>query len=323
MLGVRIPPGAPRGGRRGSRPGRKSALKKPRSKKFRILGVLSFLLLLALIAATLVFLLHPQKWSFTRNLLRTFVGPEIRVVTIPEGWNRFQVAARLQAAGVVRAEDFLVVTEEPTLLGSLGIGASTAEGYLFPDTYQFYAGGSTLTIVRTMVENFRKNFKALAKKHPGWRSHYKEISSDEERAALIIASIVEEEVAKKSEAPVVAGIFLKRLVDPSFEPHLLQADPTVSYGCLAQDPAPPSCAEFDGVLQRKHLKDIDNMYNTYVYAGLPPGPITNPGKNALKAALDPKDTTYFYFVARGDGTHQFSATLEEHNAAVEKYRDKK
>jgi UPF0755 protein len=295
-------------------------LKKPRSKRIRIAGVLSFVLLLGLIAATLVFLLHPQKWALMRKLVRTFAGPEIRVVTIPEGWNRFQVAARLQSAGVVRAEDFLVVTEEATLLQTLGIGASTAEGYLFPDTYQFYAGGSTLAIVRTMVENFHKNFSAIAKKHPGWRAHYKEISSDGERAALIIASIVEEEVAKKSEAPIVAGIFLKRLVDPSFEPHLLQADPTVVYGCLAQDPAPPSCEEFDGVLQRKHLKDIDNMYNTYIYAGLPPGPITNPGKNALNAALGPKETPWFYFMARGDGTHQFSATLEEHNAAVKKYR---
>jgi len=273
-----------------------------------------------LIVFTLVFLLHPDKWIYTRNLVRYFAGPEIRLVTVPEGWNRYQIAARLQAEGILRAEDFLVLTEEPSILKELGIKASTAEGYLFPDTYQFYAGGSPLTILKTMTENFQEKFAKLKKKYPGGLDRYKDISKDPEHAAVIVASIVEEEVARKSEAAIVADVFLKRLTYDSFEPHLLQADPTVAYGCLDQNPPPPSCEKFDGVLTRKHLKDPDNLYNTYIYVGLPPGPISNPGLSSLKAALNPGKTTYYYFVSRGDGTHEFSATLEEHKEAVDKYR---
>jgi UPF0755 protein len=320
MLGVRIPPGARFQARLVSLTRTRPALKKPRTSKTKIVGLLSLLALIVVIGASLALLLHPQKWLLMRRFVKVFTGPAVKVVTVPEGWNRFQVAARLQAAGVTRAEDFLVLTEEPTFLKELGIPGSTAEGYLFPDTYQFYAGGSPLTVLKAMTENFGKKFAALRKTYPKGLEPYGAISSEPEHAAVILASIVQEEVAARDEAPIVAGIFLKRLTDPGFVPHLLQADPTVAYGCLAQDPPPPSCEAFDGVLEKKHLRDVDNIYNTYIYTGLPPGPITNPGTEALTAALDPKTTPYYYFVSKGDGTHAFSATLEEHNAAVEKYR---
>ena len=309
-MGVRVPLGA-------------RSLKRPAKKRFGILGCLSFLVLMTLIVLAFVFLLAPGKWAFTRKLVRLVTGPDIRRVTIPEGWNRFQVAARLQSDGIVRAEDFLVLTEEPTILNSLGIEASTAEGYLYPDTYQFYAGGSPLTILKSMTLNFKKKYAELKKKFPSGLDAYEEISDDPSHAALILASIVEGEVMEKTEAPVVAGIFLKRLTDKSFKPHLLQADPTVAYGCFAMDPPAPSCDKFDGKVLKSHLNDAENFYNTYVYTGLPPGPICNPGLSALKAALSPNmKTKYFYFVARGDGTHQFSVTLEDHKKAVSRYRRK-
>ncbi len=278
---------------------------------------------MALIVLAFVFLLAPGKWAFTRKLVRLVTGPDIRRVTIPEGWNRYQVAMKLQADGIVRAEDFLVLTEEPTILKSLGVEAGTAEGYLYPDTYQFYAGGSPLTILKAMTSNFKKKYGEINKRFPSGLEAYEEISDDPSHAALIMASIVEEEVVEKTEAPIVAGIFLKRLTDTSFKPHLLQADPTVAYGCYAMDPPPPSCEKFDGKLLKSHLDDTLNFYNTYIYAGLPPGPICSPGRNALKAALSPNmKTKYFYFVARGDGTHQFSVTLEDHKKAVGRYRRK-
>ncbi|MFH1437322.1 MAG: endolytic transglycosylase MltG [Pseudomonadota bacterium] len=298
-------------------------MKRPAKKRFGILGCLSFLVLMTLIVLAFVFLLAPGRWAFTRKLVRLVTGPDIRRVTIPEGWNRYQVAMKLQADGIVRAEDFLVLTEEPTILKSLGVEAATAEGYLFPDTYQFYAGGSPLTILKAMTSNFKKKYGELTKKFPSGLDAYEELSDDPSQAALIMASIVEGEVVEKTEAPIVAGIFLKRLTDTSFKPHLLQSDPTVAYGCYAMDPPPPSCEKFDGKLLRSHLNDAQNFYNTYVYAGFPPGPICNPGLSALKAALSPNmKTRYFYFVARGDGTHQFSVTLEDHKKAVSRYRRK-
>ena len=117
-------------------------------------------------------------------------------------------------------------------------------------------------------------------------------------------------------------MYHNRLNDPSFPSRLLQADPTVAYGCEpGVVPRAPSCSGFIGKLTRKHLEDPKNPYNTYRHAGLPPGPICAPGINALKAALHPKDVPYLYFVARKDGRHRFSKTLLEHNEAVKLYRE--
>ncbi len=289
-------------------------------KKIGAFGFFSFCILVIVIALTLFFLFVPQHWAFIRKLIRYFTGLDVRNVTIPEGYNRFQVAARLEAAGIVRAEDFLIITQEPSLLRESKIEEDTAEGYLFPDTYQFYVGTSPMVILKTMVKNFEKKFARLKNRYPYGLSYYRSLSINPRHAAVIVASMVEKEVSRQSEAPIVAGIFLKRLLDPTFSPHLLQSDPTVVYGCTALDPPPSSCRRFDGRLTREQLRDTENTYNTYIYAGLPPGPICNPGITALEAALNPAATQYYYFVARGDGTHHFSVTIEEHNLAVKKYR---
>jgi UPF0755 protein len=117
---------------------------------------------------------------------------------------------------------------------------------------------------------------------------------------------------------VIAGVFLNRLRDPSFHPKRLQADPTVAYGCLLQ-PELVSCLGFDGKrVTRSMTADPQNLYNTYRIEGLPPSPIANPGLSALRAVLHPAEHGYFYFVARGDGHHSFSASLSEHNQAVQR-----
>jgi UPF0755 protein len=139
---------------------------------------------------------------------------------------------------------------------------------------------------------------------------------------VTLASIVEKEAGVAEERPIIAGVFLNRLKDPKFTPRRLQADPTVIYGCRAQ-PSLPSCNAFDPKrpkISRAMLADGDNRYNTYRIEGLPPGPISNPGRAALAAVLDATRHDYLYFVAKGGGRHAFSATLDAHNAAVQRGR---
>jgi UPF0755 protein len=243
-------------------------------------------------------------------------------VTIPEGWNRFQVASRLENQGIVTsAADFLKATEDPVLLETLGIPSDTAEGYLFPDTYDFYRVSEPQAVVEKMVANYVLKFRNVSRRHSRGLRNLGPLGDDPEHVAVILASIVEKEAVKADEMPLIAGVFLNRLLDEGFTSHLLQADPTVSYGCIASIPLPSSCTGFTGKLGRVHLDDATNPYNTYQHAGLPPGPISNPGTAALVAVLDPEETKYLYFVARGNGTHQFSTTLQQHKKAVKKYRD--
>ncbi|MBW2263999.1 MAG: endolytic transglycosylase MltG, partial [Deltaproteobacteria bacterium] len=169
--------------------------------------------------------------------------------------------------------------------------------------------------------NYLIQFRNVSRRHSRALRELGSLGDDPEHVAVILASIVEKEAVRTEEMPLIAGVFLNRLLDAKFKSHLLQADPTVSYGCVASVPLPTSCTGFTGKLGRSHLGDATNPYNTYQHPGLPPGPISNPGIAALEAVLDPADTKYMYFVARGNGTHQFSTTLEQHKAAVKKYRD--
>jgi UPF0755 protein len=134
-----------------------------------------------------------------------------------------------------------------------------------------------------------------------------------------MASIVEKETGQPVERPRIASVFLNRLRFGSFQPKLLQTDPTIIYGCTVPTEKSAACEQFEGRIRRIHLQDQDNVYNTYTHEGLPPGPISNPGRAALEAVLAPEKSRYLYFVARNDGTHQFSKTRKEHEAAVDKY----
>jgi UPF0755 protein len=131
-----------------------------------------------------------------------------------------------------------------------------------------------------------------------------------------LASIIEKEAGKADEKPLIASVFLNRLLDPTFRPlRMLQSDPTATYGCLVQTPPPESCTP--GRPTPAMLRDTTNPYNTYRRAGLPPGPISSPGEGAIRAVLAPAKTDYLYFVAQGGGRHRFSRTFSEHRGAIE------
>lgn len=218
-------------------------------------------------------------------------------VTVPEGWRLEQIAARLDEAGVCGRAAFLSQARDPALLSALAIPGTSAEGFLFPETYSFALPSEPAEVIRTMHRQFSRVWAELTLGAPA-----PELTRLE---TVTLASIVERETAAAGERPLVAAVFVNRL-------RLgmpLQADPTVIYGI----------AGFDGNLRRRDLAAA-NPYNTYVVRGLPPGPIAAPGRASLAAALNPARVDYLYFVARNDGTHQFSRTLAEHNRAVQRFQ---
>ena len=219
-------------------------------------------------------------------------------LTIPEGFTQAQIIDRIVQLHYGHAEKLTSLAHDANFIKSLNISANSLEGYLFPETYSFAPGIDEKNLLKMMVSQFWANISAeLTKtaKQQGLNIHQ----------LVTLASIIEKETGQKSEMPTISSVFhnrLKRNIP-------LQTDPTVIYGIPG----------FDGNLTRKHLK-TPGPYNTYLNRGLPPGPIANPGLAALQAAAHPEKTRYLYFVARGDGSHQFSRTLKEHNAAVRKYQ---
>jgi peptidoglycan lytic transglycosylase G len=219
-------------------------------------------------------------------------------MTIPEGYNIYQVADVAEEAGLCTRDQFLKLVTDTELLKSLGIEAETAEGYLFPETYYFPAGQKPTAIVRSMIDTFKRNYSEDDAKRAaelGFTRHQ----------VVTLASIIEKETGEPSERPTISAVFHTRLKTGM----MLQTDPTVIYGIK----------NFNGNITRRDLQ-TPTPYNTYTKYGLPPGPIANPGKKALQAALYPEDSPYIYFVAKGDGTHYFSKTVGEHNRAVRKYQ---
>ena len=252
------------------------------------------------------------------RVARGYGEPSIRVV-IPEGFDRFDVAARLERWGVCGEDEVLAATEDRALLDELGIEGPSAEGYLFPDTYRFPQGLGGAEAVRRLVEGFERRGAPMFEEH-GLEGLARELSWGR-HDALILASIVEKEAVAEEERPIIARVFMNRLSVPGFSPRRLQADPTVSYGCRAAPELAPSCSARTGrAITRAMLQDRANLYNTYRHEGLPPGPICNPGASSIRAVLTAAPHEYLYFVARGGGRHTFSATLEEHNAAVARLR---
>ncbi len=242
-------------------------------------------------------------------------------VTLPEGFNRFDVAARLARWDICEEDELLAATEDRALLDELGIPGPTAEGYLFPDTYRLPQGLSGPEVVRRLVGNWQRRAAPLYAEHPQVLDTLRQDLSWTRHEALVLASIVEKEAVVSEERPVIARVFLNRLRSPGFSPRRLQADPTVTYGCRAAPDEAPSCPSFDGRrITRSMLADRANRYNTYRHDGLPPGPICNPGLSSMRAVLSAEAHDYLYFVARGGGRHEFSATLEGHNAAVARLR---
>jgi UPF0755 protein len=220
-------------------------------------------------------------------------------VTIPEGANVFDIAARLEQAGFGDRHKFLETqANQADLVRDLDPDAKTLEGYLFPDTYRFPGKATPVTILTTMVKRFRSEAAALGLKENIHRT-------------VTLASLVERETAIDSERPLVASVFDNRLAQ-----HMpLMTDPSIIYG-LELD------GRWRGQIYASDLK-FDTPYNTYLHPGLPPGPVANPGAKSLRAAMEPAKSDYLYFVAAGanaQGKSLFAATIEEHNRNVAGYR---
>ncbi len=221
-------------------------------------------------------------------------------VTVPEGANMFDIADRLQQAGFGARQAFIdVVRQEYSLVSDLDPSAKTLEGYLFPDTYRFSPKAAMPEIAAAMVKRFRVEAAKLG-------------LTENVHRTVTLASLVERETALEPERPLVASVFENRL-DKNMP---LMTDPSVIYGLQLQN-------AWRGTLYESDLKR-DTPYNTYVHAGLPPGPVANPGTKSLRAAMAPAQTDYLYFVAAGDnpqGKSVFASTIEEHNRNVAGYRD--
>ena len=248
--------------------------------------------------------LQPGRYHFERALdvpgvLRTLAtGVPSQDVTIPEGLTVREIATLLESRGLASVDDVTCLATDPEFLLAAGVPGAQLEGYLFPDTYRIAPGMSAREILESMVRRFHERFDV--ERHR--RAAARHLSVDE---VVTLASIIEKETGLAAERPLIAAVFANRL-------RLgmpLQSDPTVIY----------AIPEFTGNLTRADLAR-PSPYNTYVTNGLPPGPIANPGLAALDAAMAPADTAALYFVSRNDGSHEFSATLAEHNRAVARYQ---
>jgi len=218
--------------------------------------------------------------------------------SIIEGWTFNQSRAALNANPAIRHDSANL--SEVEILRRIGATEGHAEGQFFPDTYYFVKGASDLTILNRAYQTMQKHLQK------SWRERTSDLPLKSAYEALILASIVEKETGQASDRGMIAAVFINRLRKGM----LLQTDPTVIYG-LGKN--------FDGNLRKKDLL-ADTSFNTYTRAGLPPTPIALPGLPSIQAALHPASTDALYFVARGNGSSQFSNTLHEHNNAVNRYQ---
>lgn len=218
-------------------------------------------------------------------------------LVVPEGRNMFDIAALVEQRGLFSSAEFLKAARDPSMIRDLDPQAPTLEGYLFPNTYKLGRKTTPERLCRTMTGKFREVWESL------------NTDADAHRT-VTLASLVEKEGKIAAERPQIAAVFANRLRIGM----KLDCDPTTIYAALL-------AGAYTGVIHRSDL-DRDDPYNTYKHAGLPPGPIANPGRASIEAALKPAESDALYFVARpdGSGAHHFSSTIAEHNEATAKYR---
>jgi UPF0755 protein len=242
-------------------------------------------------------------------------------ITVPEGWNHVQIAQRLAERGVCGAGAFVSAARDQAALGELGVRAPSADGYLFPATYELHQNEHPRLVVARMARAARRRYTELFQRHRDAVQRYDKEFGWGELELLTLASMLEKEAAAAEERSTIAGVFLNRLTDPAFKPRrMLQSDPTAAYGCVIEPERAPSCEAFDGQVRPRMLRDARNRFNTYQHPGLPPAPIGNPGIASLEAVLTPTRTDYLFFVSAGGGRHTFSRTFDEHTRAVERLR---
>ncbi len=269
---------------------------------------------------------HATPRALLAALCRDDSRPSVRV-TIPEGFNRFSIAKRLETKGIVLRDAFLLASADPGLLYALGIEpaelveATSAEGYLFPATYDFAIDSDPRAIVRRLVQESDRRWSRLIVQHAaGWERLQAELAMDR-RDVISLAAIVEKEAVASEERSVIASVYLNRLRHKDY-PHL-QSDPTAMYGCLAMGDKIPACKNWNGRASRAINRDRANLFSTYVSRGLPPGPIANPGAESLSAVMAPDETNFYFFVAKGKGRHEFTESYPQHLEAVKRLRERK
>lgn len=221
-------------------------------------------------------------------------------VTIPEGKNLYETADILFSQEVIKSKkEFIKEAKKSDYLKTKGVKAPTTEGYLFPDTYNFAPNSTPKLVIQTMIDHHFSKTQGLDFSKTKLSRH----------EAINLAAIVEKETGAKFERRTIAGVYYNRLKKRM----RLQSDPTTIYGIWER---------FDGNLRKKDLFE-KNAYNTYQIYGLPKGPISNPGLEAIKAVLDPEEHKYLYFVSKNNGTHVFSKTYKEHSKAVDHWQKKR
>jgi UPF0755 protein len=243
-------------------------------------------------------------------------------VTIPEGLHMLEIFAIIEQAGVAPADELEALARDAAFLADHGIDGENADGYLFPDTYQFRVPSRPNEVLGAMIGQHRQVWDRIRREHAREIDQLRRKLGWTDRDILTMAAIVEKEAAVASERPRIAQVFINRLLSPSFKPRTLDTDPTIRYGCMVPLIKSEGCRKWDPTqrLRRAQLDDRDNLYNTYQHEGLPPGPICNPGAAALTATVKPDGSNFFFFVARNDGTHVFSRTRQEHERAVDRYQ---
>jgi UPF0755 protein len=225
-----------------------------------------------------------------------------RRITFPEGLSIPEMAALFEARGFGTAADFLEAAGDPAPVAAFDPLAEDLEGYLFPDTYSLPRGAPAARLLRLMVDRFDVAFPAGLREAVAARGL-------QVREAVVVASLVEKETARDDERPIVAAVYLNRLRIGM----PMQGDPTVIYALR-------KAGLYENNNLRREDLSFDSPYNTYRYPGLPPGPIAAPGRASLEAVARPADVDYLYFVSRNDGSHEFAATLAEHNRNVRRYQ---
>ncbi len=218
-------------------------------------------------------------------------------LAIPEGQNMFDIASTVEGLGWMTAPEFLAAARDASLIHDLAPAAPTLEGYLFPDTYRLTRHTSATELCRILTQRFRAEWKRLG-------------ASADVHQTVTLASLIEKEAAVPADRPLIASVFRNRLKIGM----KLDSDPTTVYAALLE-------GRYRGTIHQSDLAS-PNRYNTYQHPGLPPGPIANPGTASLRAALEPAETDYLYFVARPDGSgrHQFSRDIAAHRQAATRYR---
>lgn len=242
----------------------------------------------------------------SKKILQDFTQGKVylHTITIHEGLTAREISTFIEKLGFSSKEDLLAAILDTELVSSWDSQAKTLEGYLFPETYHFAKGTAAKEIVKTMVKQFKATFSEE------WQRRASELKMTI-REVVILASLIEKETSLPEERNLISAVFHNRLKQGM----KLDCDPTVIYILKEK-------GIFNGNLRREDLK-IDSSYNTYLHPGLPPGPICSPGKDSLEAALFPAPAGYLYFVSRNDGSHHFSANLEEHRRAVRKFQKRR